>query len=302
MQQLSEGSNASDLGSETDRRSWHSTPHAECLKEAEKLPNLVRTIETEIIPRLMLALGGAADARLATNEPHNKIEQSDVDKLVALLLGSEVPLVVAYVDDLRAAGVPLDAIYLDLMAPSARELGRMWEEDLCDFTQVTTGLSQLQSLLHQISMAVQPELKPLEHGRRVLLSPLPGEQHTFGLAIVMDFFWRAGWDVIGGPIASERELLRLVRDNWFDIIGLSLGSEKWLDQTMAEIRLIRRESRNPAIGVLVGGPVFSGHPERVAMVGADAWAEDARAAPERAEILLSELEGRRSHAAVGKYF
>jgi methanogenic corrinoid protein MtbC1 len=250
----------------------------------------------------MIALGGGSDHPIGPSDCRETIKSEDVQKLVAMTLDSELSFLSAHVEEIRAQGVALDSIYLDLMAPAARELGRLWEEDLADFAVVAIALSRLQSLLHEIGSTAQPDLNPSDHAKRVLLAPLPGEQHTFGLAIVMDFFWRAGWDVSGGPIATEHELLRLVRDNWFDVVGLSLGSEKWLSETTAEIRLIRRESRNPAVGILVGGPVFSGHPERVALVGADGWADDARAAPQRAEILLAELEGRRSHAPAGKYF
>lgn len=302
MHQLSEGSNRSDVSSEDDRRTWHGAHRIDCAEVPQSVPNLARTIETEIIPRLMIALGTPSDAAAGPDEFRQGIKPEDIETLVAMTIDSEISVIAAHVEDIRTEGVPLDTIYLDLMAPAARELGRLWEEDLADFTVVAIALSRLQSLLHQIGSTAQPDLNPSEHAKRVLLVPLPGEQHTFGLAIVMDFFWRAGWDVSGGPIATEHELLRLVRDNWFDVIGLSLGSEKWLNETTAEILLIRRESRNPAVGILVGGPVFSGHPERVALVGADGWADDARAAPQRAEMLLAELEGRRSHAPAGKYF
>ncbi len=302
MHQLSEGSDRSDVNSEDDRRTWASARRIECADAPDSLPNLARTIETEIIPRLMIALNGSFDALTQPPESRETVKTEDLEKLVAMTLDGELSVLVAHVEDIRAQGVPLDVIYLDLMAPAARELGRLWEEDLADFTVVAIALSRLQSLLHELGSTAQPDLNPSENAKRVLLVPLPGEQHTFGLAIVMDFFWRAGWDVSGGPIATEHELLRLVRENWFDVVGLSLGSEKWITQTAAEILLIRRESRNPAIGILVGGPVFSGHPERVALVGADGWADDARAAPQRAAILLAELEGRRSHAPSGKYF
>ncbi len=301
MHQLSEGSERSDVGSENDFRTWQPAHPIECAVAAEKLPSLDRTIETEIIPRLMIALGAPCDASERPSATRSAIKSEDVETLIKMALETETPVLVAHIEEIRAQGVLLETIYLDLMAPAARGLGRMWEEDVTDFTTVAIALSRLQSLLHEIGSTTQPDLNPSERSKRVLLVPLPGEQHTFGLAIVMDFFWRAGWDVSGGPIRTEHELLRLVRENWFDVVGLSLGSEKWLNQTTNEIRLIRRESRNPAVGVLVGGPVFSGHPERVALVGADGWADDARAAPQRAEILLAELEGRRSHAPAGKY-
>ena len=59
------------------------------------------------------------------------------------------------------------------------------------------------------------------------------------------------------------------------------------------IRALRRASRNRAIGVLVGGPLFIDHPELVARVGADATAIDGGQAPIQAQNLLALLARRR---------
>jgi hypothetical protein len=55
---------------------------------------------------------------------------------------------------------------------------------------------------------------------------------------------------------------------------------------------MRRASRNPALGVLVGGRVFVERPELVALVGADATASDARQAALQAESLRRLMAGR----------
>jgi MerR family transcriptional regulator, light-induced transcriptional regulator len=68
---------------------------------------------------------------------------------------------------------------------------------------------------------------------------------------------------------------------------LSVGSEARLDQLAATICAIRRESRNRAIGVLVGGPILVEKPELAVMVGADATAADGPQAVLRAEHICS---------------
>jgi methanogenic corrinoid protein MtbC1 len=70
----------------------------------------------------------------------------------------------------------------------------------------------------------------------------------------------------------------MVRRNWFDVVGFSIGSEKLLDGLITLIRLVRRASRNRGLGVMIGGPLVQLRPELVALVGADASADDAPAA------------------------
>jgi len=61
---------------------------------------------------------------------------------------------------------------------------------------------------------------------------------------------------------------------------------------------VRDASCNPAIGVMVGGPVFLQHPELVQRVGADASAVDATTAVLLAQRLLdlAANHSRRSHS------
>jgi methylmalonyl-CoA mutase cobalamin-binding domain/chain len=165
----------------------------------------------------------------------------------------------------------------------------MWSEDECDFTAVTIGLWRLQQVLRHYAGAFVEEGEPREYGRRALLVPLPGEQHTFGIAMVAEFFRRAGWDVWSGPFATLEDLVEVVRSEWYAVIGISGSCETRIEMIAAAIRAVRRASRNRAIGVMVGGPLFNDHPERVALVGADATATDGRHAAEQAESLLGLL-------------
>jgi methanogenic corrinoid protein MtbC1 len=137
-----------------------------------------------------------------------------------------------------------------------------------------------------LSPAFGDEVSHPSDGRRVLLMPAPGEQHTFGLTIVADFFRRAGWQVVGGVGDSSLDPVALVRVEWFDVLGISCGAHGRLDWLKTGIGAVRQASRNKAIGVMVGGPIFTETPSLAADVGADATAVDGRQAPSMAEQLL----------------
>jgi methanogenic corrinoid protein MtbC1 len=255
----------------------------------QRQAQLLRTIEVEIIPRLLLAGRANADGSFDPVEASGIIDADTVEEFVTLIRTHEMVVASAYFEAMRARGVSLEILYLHLLAPAARRLGELWSADLCDFTDVTVALGRLQQALRELSPAFRNEQEPREHGRRALLMPAPGEQHTFGLFMVAEFFRRAGWDVWGGPPASGNDLTGIVRAEWFDVVGLSVGCESRLDVLAAGIRAMRRASRNRAIGVMVGGPTFVEHPELVAFVGADATAADARQAALQAESLVSLL-------------
>ena len=188
---------------------------------------------------------------------------------------------------MRRRGIAPEAVYLDLLAPTARRLGEWWEDDICDFTQVTTGLWRLQIAMRELSPAFLAASSVASGPRpRVLLAPLPGEQHTFGLSMVHDFFRRGGWDAWSGPVADRAELAAMVRHQWVDVVGFSLACDERMDTARAEIRAVRLASRNPGLAVMVGGPPFVANPGLAAEIGADGTAENGLQAVAAAGELL----------------
>lgn len=249
---------------------------------------LVRSIvEAEVIPRLVQAQRAVVDAAPPPVECIPGTSRNYVSEFATLVLTHDASVASSFVRALRAQGMTLDSVYLNLLAPTARLLGELWEADVCDFTDVTVGLGRLQQVLRELSSQFREEAASTDGGRRALLGPVAGEQHTFGLFMVAEFFRRAGWDVYIGPLASSDDMLGLVRGKWFDVVGLSTACESKLDAVAAEIRAIRRVSRNRAISVMVGGPIFTANPEYAALVGADGSSPDGRLAPQLAADLVS---------------
>ncbi len=251
-----------------------------------RLALLSEAIEHEIIPRLMLAHRapeGCLSALPATDSP---VSAEDIKGFAKLVLAPDENVAHACIEAMRVRGISVETIYLDLLAPVARYLGEQWELDLCDFTEVTVGLGRLQQVLRELSPAFgQSNHHP--SGRSVLLLPGPGEQHTFGLVMVAEFFRRAGWDVGGGPWEAGADPVLMVQREWFDVVGFSLGNETQVDELAACIKSVRSAALNKSICVIVGGPIFIERPEFVAYVNADAAATDGGQAPELAAKLVA---------------
>lgn len=244
--------------------------------------NLAGVIEAQVVPRLVLA----HRSPWQPTKPTRPQDEDSVHAFTETVLSGNMEAAARHVAGMGTRGVPLESVYLELLASSARLLGQMWIEDRCDFTTVTLATWRLHQLMRDMSPAFIGGGLPRTRERRILLCPAPGEQHSFGLAMVADFFRRGGWDVWSAPSGGVRELCGIVSTDWFAVIGFSAGCETSLDGLASTIHSLRRTSRNRAVGIMVGGAAFEQRPELVGLLGADASARDGRHAVAQAEALL----------------
>lgn len=252
---------------------------------------LVRVVESEIVPRLLVARGSTPKTAVTPSlrSAAGDIDSPDVIELVRVLLAHDASIALAHVLAVRDSGMSAQDICLRLLAPAARVLGEKWERDECDFVQVTFGLCKLHQVLHRLG----PELRPggesgvREPSRRVLLASIPGEQHTFGIVMVGQFFRADGWDVWNEFPETDGDLVRAVRDCWFAVVGLSVGSDVRLSSVLSAIEAIRNASRNRTVRIMLGGPVLVRRPQLATALGADATAVDGREAVKSAQCLFT---------------
>ncbi|MEM9057096.1 MAG: cobalamin-dependent protein, partial [Pseudomonadota bacterium] len=183
--------------------------------------------------------------------------------------------------------------YLDLLAPAARHIGRLGEEDLFSFTQVTGGVSRMHQIMHKFSpcFCAHDGTDP-QNGDTALIVPMPGEQHTFGHIMVVEFFRRAGWNVWSGAPHTDDEILDVVAQHQFSVIGLSVSADRHLERLPPLIANVRKRSANKDIKVLVGGRVFSEVDRQPSDYGADASAPDGNDAVRIAAELAQSEEHR----------
>lgn len=245
---------------------------------------LAQAIQHEIIPRLMLAHRTPAECSAPYDSIADAVSPADVSDFVRILLTGVEADAIQSIENLRRKGSSIETIYLDLLAPAARHLGDMWNEDLCDFTDVTIGLGQLHKILHMIHDKHDRHQQPVPNGLSVLLMPAPGEQHTLGLTMVSDFFQRAGWEVAGGPYASSDDPVTLVKKRTYDAVGFSLATSMGLGRLKDCIAAVRAAAAPAPVCIIVGGPFFTAQPDQVTHVGADLLVQDASLAPELAQL------------------
>lgn len=234
------------------------------------LDTLVRTLQRDLIPRLAQVYRPT----LAQLTPQ------DVEAFGAVLLDGFEEALLARLDALRKRGFSDADLCLNLLAPVARWLGELWEDDRCDFATVTIAVGQLQRLMRRFALCsvvtAESQAQPLS----ILLLQPPQETHSFGLSMVGEFFRAAGWQVVCDAGHSPAQQ---IAQRHFDAVGLTCGCGTQLEWLRQQIPVLRSAARNEELVVLVGGPVFACTPEAVDALDADLCVLNAQEAPLLAE-------------------
>ena len=248
---------------------------AQAAAERANDKRLLTLVESEIIPRLMMAHRDQSPPLAPA------ISRSEIVAFTHALLAQKISEANDIVREICERGAPIQAIYLELLTPSARYLGELWEADTCNFSEVTLCLWRIQTMLYDLSPAFQSDASArasAQTERRILIANLPGYQHTLGVSVLSEFFRRDGWVTLTIPSPQPREIHDSLSMDWFDVLALSASTDREIEDLAKIIKAARKTSRNPRLAIMVGGALFLRHPELVRVVGADGSAEDATSA------------------------
>ena len=235
-------------------------------------------IADHVMPRLMVLHAQAA--------PSAAPRSAEIAELASLVLGPRHEAAADYVLGLRDGGVTLDDLHAELLEPTARRLGELWEEDRIDFVDVTLGMARLQRLVHAFEGL--GGIAAYDEKRRVLLACAPGEQHSFGSSIVQKFLRAAGWHVWTCATQRMEEAAEIAAQEWFGVVGFSVNSDIHRGQLADAISRVRAVSVNHKVGIMVGGSAITRNPQWVEELGADGTAANGPATVILAKKLLAE--------------
>ncbi len=246
-----------------------------------------RLVQDQVVPYL-LGLGRPAavereqPVRQVQPAPYSRLSRISIDEVIAfsrLVIREDESAMRAFVAELRSRGILVEELYLDLIASSARQVGSWWSEDDCNFCEVTLATWRLQCLMYELRSAFIAEV-PIARQcpGTMVLATMMGEQHNLGLAMLAEFFRRAGWHIAIEIPTRLDSLVELVKSQHVDLVGLSAANDFAAVSVPAAIRQLRAKSLNKNVRIMLGGPYFTGHPERARASGADYAPLDAREA------------------------
>ena len=186
----------------------------------------------------------------------------------------------AVVDDARAAGLGLPALYLDVFQPALREVGRLWQQN-----EFTVAEEHLATAVTQIAMGrlyTDYCLATNRNGRTLLAACAETEKHEVGLRMICDLLELEGWDAtyLGAAVPQDSLVAMVLRDRP-NVLALSASLAPHLPQLRALITAVRAATGEAVPYILVGGRPFLDDASLADKVGADAMARDTTDAIDR---------------------
>jgi methanogenic corrinoid protein MtbC1 len=226
---------------------------------------LRRTVEGDLLPRLLLQhRAGPVPPSLAIRV--GVVDEAELDRFMELLRSPDDLRTDRYLRDRFESGGEMPSIFQDLLAPAAHRLGRMWEDDTCDFVEVTLACARIQRAVRRLSTHYRA-VGPSRTLGRVLVCGVAGDQHTLGAVLVAETLAREGFSVHLGPPFEKT-----VPEGPLEFVAVSVAnSDRWLE-TRARIEGLRRV--HPEARILLGGAAVARNPAMAISVGADEWALD----------------------------
>ena len=259
------------------------------LDNAEMMLWLNKTIESEIIPRLLMGhkLGSAND-QAADQANDLQVKQTEIVDFCQTLLDGPVEECFSYIDSMQKSGHSLVSLYMNLIPASTRRLQELWENDENSFTEVTLALGRAQNLIHQLSPIFVNQGNFSDFQGNALLINAPGSQHTLGILMLGEFFKQAGWNTAVEIEISSEELKDRIHLQHYDLVAISISCEAQWDTMESLLKEIKIVSKNQGILTMAGGPLFDFNPELLQDCSADVCALRAEEAIKTVSDLLSQ--------------
>lgn len=263
-----------------DGQNFSRIPEAQERRAGRRPPDagLETLVAHEVIPRLLVSCRAGAAGR--------RPSAAHVETLARLSLARDPVAAGAQVTALRDAGMSVDVLMHDLIAPAAGRLGEMWNADTADFMTVALASARLMTIVRALGTRSGHDVS--FRAPSALVATPSGERHALGALIVAHGLRRAGWRVREMPGADAAELSAAAAAESFALIGLSAASDRGLTGLARIVRAARDASANRDVMIAVGGRAFIGAPVRASEVDADFVAADGRELAARAQSRLSQ--------------
>ncbi|MEU5401020.1 cobalamin-dependent protein [Streptomyces sp. NPDC005963] len=170
-------------------------------------------------------------------------------------------------------GAPPQSVLLDLIAPVQRRIGEEWAANRLTVAQehAATAINDraIAALSHEYAAG------PATSRGRVMVACVDGEWHGLPARILAEVLKLRGWtvDYLGAQVPTDH-LISHIHQTGPALVALSSSIATRLPTAHAAITAVQATGTP----VLVGGAAFGRHGQYARLLGADAWAPDARAA------------------------
>lgn len=188
------------------------------------------------------------------------IDADSVAAFCAALIEPDAAAALRFIEARRAEGVTRQSVYLGYIPAAARRLGEGWEQNRLSFAEVTIGTGHLYALMRALRAEDRPSRGPSDARKSALFATVPGEDHAIGITIAADLFRDAGWEIDLQITTDHDGLIAHVERTRPSIIGLSLSTERRLEDLVRLVVALRIVTPGVVIGVAPAAPL---DPEKI---------------------------------------
>lgn len=206
-------------------------------------------------------------------------------KYLDIILSGDRKQAVDFILSIVSDHASIKNIYLNILQPVQREIGRLWQT-----SQITVAQEHYSTSITQLTIS---QLYPYifsqsDKSKKLISTCVSGELHEIGLRMLSDIFELEGWNTwYLGANMPNKDIVNIIHEISPDIIAISVTMTYHLNQVKELIGSIKNSGIKTPI--MVGGYPFIYDKELWRHVGADATSVDAISALATANRLAGNL-------------
>ncbi|MGZ2359369.1 cobalamin-dependent protein [Streptomyces sp. 372A] len=173
-------------------------------------------------------------------------------------------------------GVPAETVLLDLIAPVQAKVGTEWAANRLTVAQEHAASAIVERVI--TALAHHPAARTTPRHGKVTVACVEQEWHSLPARLLAEVLILRGWEVdfLGAQVPTPH-LVSHLHHTGADVVALSSSLPTRLPSAHAAITACQ----SVGVPVLVGGAAFGPDGRFARMLGANAWAPDARTAADR---------------------
>ena len=256
-----------------------------CIKEAlaQRLPIESFVVAAKYMNAAMNQLEEAFEP-IETFLKSDHTLKATAEKYLKFLLNGKRNLASKLILEEVENGAAVKDLYLEVFQPVQHEVGRLWQLNKISVAQEHYCTAATQMIMSQLYQYI---FNSERNGLRLVATCISGDLHEVGIRMVADFFEMEGWDTFYlGANTPIESIIRTLREQEANLLIVSATMAYHVRAVSDLIQAIKKDSALNHVRIMVGGYPFNVAPELWQTVGADAHANNAAEAIEKAHGLV----------------